>query len=69
MKARVEKDTFGPIEVPEDHLWGAQTQRSLQFFAISTLVHAMARLKRVAALPGWCAPYDLRPGQRLCCYV
>jgi fumarate hydratase, class II len=55
MKARIEKDTFGPIKVPEDHLWGAQTQRSLQFFAISTetmppaLVHAMARLKRVAA--------------------
>ena len=55
MKARIEKDTFGPIEVPEDNLWGTQTQRSLQFFAISTetmppaLVHAMARLKRVAA--------------------
>jgi fumarate hydratase class II len=55
MKTRTEKDTFGPIEVPDDHLWGAQTQRSLQFFAISTekmpvpLVNAMARLKRAAA--------------------
>jgi fumarate hydratase class II len=55
MKTRIEKDTFGPIEVPADHLWGAQTQRSLQFFAISTekmpvpLVNAMARLKRAAA--------------------
>jgi len=55
MKTRIEKDTFGPIEVPEDHLWGAQTQRSLHFFAISTekmpvpLVNAMARLKRAAA--------------------
>ncbi|SSW64009.1 class II fumarate hydratase [Achromobacter agilis] len=55
MKTRIEKDTFGPIEVPEDHLWGAQTQRSLHFFAISTekmpapLVEAMARLKRAAA--------------------
>jgi len=55
MKTRTEKDTFGPIEVPADHLWGAQTQRSLQFFAISTermpvpLVAAMARLKRAAA--------------------
>ena len=54
-KTRVEQDTFGPIEVPEDHLWGAQTQRSLHFFAISTekmpaaLVTAMARLKRAAA--------------------
>ncbi len=56
MKTRTEKDTFGPIEVPNDHLWGAQTQRSLHFFAISTekmpvpLVHAFARLKSAAAL-------------------
>jgi fumarate hydratase class II len=54
-KTRIEKDTFGPIEVPDQHLWGAQTQRSLHFFAISTekmpvaLVTAMARLKRAAA--------------------
>ena len=33
---RIERDTFGPIEVPADRLWGAQTQRSLQFFRIST---------------------------------
>jgi len=32
---RIEKDTFGPIEVPEEHLWGAQTQRSLEHFRIS----------------------------------
>jgi fumarate hydratase class II len=55
MKTRIEKDTFGPIEVPQEHLWGAQTQRSLHFFSISTekmpvpLVEAMARLKRAAA--------------------
>jgi fumarate hydratase class II len=55
MKTRTEKDTFGPIDVPHHHLWGAQTQRSLQFFAISTekmpvpLIDAMARLKRAAA--------------------
>ncbi|VCU71733.1 Fumarate hydratase class II [Pigmentiphaga humi] len=55
MNTRVEKDTFGPIEVPAEHLWGAQTQRSLQFFSISTekmpapLVEALARVKRAAA--------------------
>ncbi|MEI2417481.1 class II fumarate hydratase [Orrella sp. JC864] len=55
MTHRIEKDTFGPIEVPAEHLWGAQTQRSLQFFAISTekmpaaLIDALARLKRAAA--------------------
>ena len=31
---RTEHDSFGPIEVPADHLWGAQTQRSLEHFAI-----------------------------------
>ncbi len=55
MSTRSEKDTFGPIDVPNEHLWGAQTQRSLQFFAISTekmpaqLIDALARLKRAAA--------------------
>ena len=33
---RIEKDTFGDIEVPADRLWGAQTQRSLHHFDIST---------------------------------
>src|SRR3954453_15272752 len=52
---RIEKDTFGPIEVPADRLWGAQTQRSLQNFAISTekmpreLVHALVLVKKAAA--------------------
>lgn len=31
---RVETDTFGPLDVPEDRYWGAQTQRSLQNFKI-----------------------------------
>jgi fumarate hydratase class II len=52
---RTERDTFGPIEVPTDRLWGAQTQRSLAFFAISTermppeLVLALAAVKRAGA--------------------
>lgn len=33
---RQEHDSFGKIEVPDEHLWGAQTQRSLQHFHIST---------------------------------
>jgi fumarate hydratase class II len=55
MTTRTERDTFGPIEVPAERLWGAQTQRSLQFFAISTetmpaeLIDALARVKRAAA--------------------
>jgi fumarate hydratase, class II len=53
--ARIEKDTFGPIEVPAERLWGAQTQRSLEHFRISgermpaELVHALALVKRACA--------------------
>ncbi|MDL2357020.1 MAG: class II fumarate hydratase [Pseudomonadota bacterium] len=55
MQNRIEKDSFGPIEVPAGHLWGAQTQRSLEHFAISTermapeLIAALAQVKRAAA--------------------
>src|ERR1700748_97781 len=52
---RLEKDTFGEIAVPNARLWGAQTQRSLQNFRISSekqspeLIHALAVIKRAAA--------------------
>jgi fumarate hydratase class II len=52
---RMERDTFGDIAVPNAHLWGAQTQRSLQNFKISTekqspeLITALALIKRAAA--------------------
>src|SRR5437588_7547797 len=55
MASRIEKDTFGPIEVPAERLWGAQTQRSLQNFRISSekmppaLITALAQVKRAAA--------------------
>ena len=53
---RVETDTFGPIEVPADRYWGAQTQRSLQNFRIGTetmplpLVRALGIVKQAAAV-------------------
>ena len=52
---RIEKDTFGPINVPADKLWGAQTQRSLQNFDISgekqprEIIRALAQVKRACA--------------------
>jgi fumarate hydratase, class II len=55
MTTRTERDSFGPIEVPAERLWGAQTQRSLHFFHVSTevmplpLVRALVRVKRAAA--------------------
>src|SRR2546430_12966624 len=55
MASRIEKVTVGPIEVPAERLWGAQTQRSLQNFRISSekmppvLITALAQVKRAAA--------------------
>ena len=52
---RTEHDTFGPIDVPADKLWGAQTQRSLQNFDISgeqqprEIIRALAQVKRSSA--------------------
>src|SRR5260363_416256 len=51
---RLEHDTFGEIAVPAARLWGAQTQRSLRNFSISTekpspeLIGALALVKRAA---------------------
>ena len=56
MLTRTERDTFGPIEVPADKLWGAQTQRSLQNFDISgeqqphEIIKALAQVKRASAV-------------------
>lgn len=59
---RLESDSFGDIAVPAEAWWGAQTARSLQFFAIGEqrmplpVIHAMAWVKWAAAL----ANRDLR---------
>lgn len=54
---RTEADTFGPLEVPSDRYWGAQTQRSLMNFDIGgpteqmppPLIKAFGVLKKAAA--------------------
>jgi len=52
---RIENDSFGPIEVPADRLWGAQTERSRRFFRISgermplAVLHALTLVKKAAA--------------------
>jgi fumarate hydratase class II len=54
-QTRTETDTFGPIEVPTDKLWGAQTQRSRENFRIGgeriplPIVHALGIIKGAAA--------------------
>lgn len=56
MTTRTEHDSMGPIEVPAERLWGAQTQRALQNFAISgermplELIRALAQVKRACAV-------------------
>ena len=54
-KTRIESDSFGPLEIRADRLWGAQTERSLRNFRIGTermpieIVHALGLIKRAAA--------------------
>ena len=56
MTTRIEHDTLGPIEVPADKLWGAQTQRSLINFDISgelmprEIIRALAQIKRSSSI-------------------
>jgi fumarate hydratase class II len=57
MKVRIESDTMGPVEVPADKYWGAQTQRSVGNFRIGEpgsmpreLIRGMAVLKKAAAM-------------------
>ena len=53
---RIESDSMGEIEVPADHYWGAQTQRSLVHFSIGDdrmpkpVYHAYGYVKKAAAL-------------------
>jgi fumarate hydratase, class II len=55
-KYRTEHDSLGEVKVPEDVLWGAQTQRSLHFFAIGqqrfpgSFIHTFALVKKAAAM-------------------
>ncbi len=55
MKTRTERDSMGPIEVPGDVLWGAQTQRSLENFKIGgqtfprEMIRALGVVKKCAA--------------------
>ena len=69
---REERDTFGPINVPADRLWGAQTQRSMQNFDIARdtdrmpvpIVRAFGVLKKCAARVN--IRYGLDPKKCIC---
>lgn len=61
MSFRIEKDTMGPVEVPADKYWGAQTERSRNNFTIGgernkmpiEVIQAFAILKKAAALTNY----------------
>ena len=77
---RKESDSLGQVEVPADHYWGAQTQRSLIHFSIGDnhmpkeVYHAYGYVKKAAAhvntspgrLPQWKADIVARVSVRLC---
>ena len=70
---RTETDSFGPIDVPGDHYWGAQTARSLQNFKIGgqtmplPLLSAYGLLKKAAALTNMkFGVLDSKIGEAIC---
>lgn len=79
MNTRIETDSMGAVEVPAEHYWGAQTQRSLQHFAIGgdrmplPLYHAYGVVKKAAAqvnadmdrLPRWKANLIVRVAEEI----
>ena len=65
---RIEKDTMGPVNVPADKYWGAQTQRSKENFTIGgqlmprEVISAFAILKKAAAYAN--AELGVLPGEK-----
>ena len=55
-QTRTETDSFGPLEVPADKYWGAQTQRSIMNFPIGwekqpvAIVRALGVIKQACAM-------------------
>ena len=63
MEYRTEQDTMGEVKVPADHLWGAQTQRSLQNFAIGTEVMPVEIIQAFTILKSACATVNTAFGK------
>ena len=60
---RLEHDTMGVVEVPADRAWGAQTQRSLEHFAISTERMPNELIRALAVVKSACARVNLDLGK------
>ncbi len=63
MEYRIEHDTMGEVRVPADHFWGAQTQRSLENFAIGTETIPAEVIRAFAVLKSACAASNMELGR------
>jgi fumarate hydratase, class II len=59
MKMRTEKDSMGEIQVPGDHYWGAQTARSMRYFAIGTELMPVEIIRAFGVVKKACAQTNL----------
>lgn len=59
---RTETDSFGPLEVPSDKYWGAQTQRSIQNFPIGWEKQPIAIVRALGVIKRACAEVNLATG-------
>ncbi len=63
MKTRTETDSFGPLEVPSDKYWGAQTQRSLMNFPIGWEKQPVAIVRALGVVKKACAEANISLGK------
>ena len=61
-KTRTETDSFGPLEVPADRYWGAQTQRSLMNFPIGWERQPVALVRALGVIKRACAEANMEQG-------
>ena len=59
---RTETDSFGPLEVPADKYWGAQTQRSIQNFPIGWEKQPVAIIRALGVIKKACALVNIAQG-------
>ena len=62
-ETRIESDSFGPIEVPADRYWGAQTQRSIQNFPIGWERQPVAIVRALGVIKQACAEANIASGK------
>ncbi len=63
MSTRTETDSFGPLEVPSDKYWGAQTQRSLMNFPIGWERQPIALVRALGVIKKACAQANTASGK------